>query len=77
MRVYGRRVSVVDVRVFCACARGERLLGGINITIHHHHHLNALLTTSRSLSRTERGVGGTLLREESRWLGKASALNRL
>ncbi len=27
VRVYGRRVSVVDVRVFCACARGERLLG--------------------------------------------------
>ena len=31
--VYGRRVSVVDVRVLCACARGERLLGVINIII--------------------------------------------
>ena len=27
-------VSVVDVRVFCACARGERLLGVINIIIY-------------------------------------------
>jgi hypothetical protein len=27
VRAYGHRVSVVDVRVFCACARGERLLG--------------------------------------------------
>jgi hypothetical protein len=31
VREYGRRVSVLDVRVFCACARGERLLGVINI----------------------------------------------
>jgi hypothetical protein len=31
VRAYGRRVSVVDVRVFCACARGKRLLVVINI----------------------------------------------
>ena len=31
VRAYGRRVSVVDVRVFRACARGERLLGVLNI----------------------------------------------
>ncbi len=31
VRVYGRRVSMVDVRVFCACARGERLLWVLNI----------------------------------------------
>ncbi len=31
VRAYGRRVSVVDVSVFRACARGERLLGVINI----------------------------------------------
>ena len=30
-RAYGRLVSVVDLRVFCACARGERFLGVINI----------------------------------------------
>jgi hypothetical protein len=33
VRAYGRRVSVVDVRVFRACARGECLLGVINIII--------------------------------------------
>jgi hypothetical protein len=33
VRAYGRRVSVVEVRMFCACARGERLLGLINIII--------------------------------------------
>jgi hypothetical protein len=33
MRAYGRRVSVVDVRMFRACARGERLLGVINIKL--------------------------------------------
>ncbi len=33
VRAYGCRVSVVDVRVFRACARGERLLGVINIII--------------------------------------------
>jgi hypothetical protein len=32
VRAYRRRVSVVDVRVFRACARGERFLGVINIT---------------------------------------------
>jgi hypothetical protein len=31
VRAYVRRVSVVDVRVFCAWTRGERLLGVINI----------------------------------------------
>ena len=31
VHAYGRHVSVVDVGVFCACARGERLLGVINI----------------------------------------------
>jgi hypothetical protein len=31
VRASGRWVSVVDVRVFCACASGERLLGVINI----------------------------------------------
>ena len=31
VRAYGRQVSVVDVRVFRACARGERLLGVTNI----------------------------------------------
>ena len=33
VHVYGRRVSVVDVRVLCACARGERLMGVMNIII--------------------------------------------
>jgi hypothetical protein len=33
VRASVRRVSVVDVRVFRACARGERLLGVINIII--------------------------------------------
>jgi hypothetical protein len=33
VRAYRRRVSVMDVRVFCACARGERLSGVINIII--------------------------------------------
>ena len=33
VRVYGRRMSVVDVPVFRAYARGERLLGVINIII--------------------------------------------
>ncbi len=36
VRAYGCRVSVVDVRVSRACARGERLLGGINIIVKHH-----------------------------------------
>jgi hypothetical protein len=31
VRAYGRRVSVVEVRLFCACTRGERLLGVTNI----------------------------------------------
>ncbi len=35
MRAYGHRVSVVDVCVFCVCARGESLLGVINIIIEH------------------------------------------
>ncbi len=33
VHAYGRRVSVVDVRVFRAYARGERLLWVINISI--------------------------------------------
>ena len=32
-RAYGRRVYVVDVRVFRACARGEHILGVINIIV--------------------------------------------
>ena len=31
VRANGRRVSVVDVRVFCACALGERLLGVMTV----------------------------------------------
>ncbi len=31
VRAYGRRVSVVNVRVFRVFVRGERLLGVINI----------------------------------------------
>ena len=33
VRAYGRRLSLVDVRMFCACARGGRLLRVINIII--------------------------------------------
>jgi hypothetical protein len=33
VHAFRRRVSVVDVRVFFACARGERLLGVISIII--------------------------------------------
>ena len=36
VRAYRRRVSVVDVRVSRACARGERLLGVINIIMYGH-----------------------------------------
>jgi hypothetical protein len=33
VRAYGRRVSVVNASVFCAYARGEQILGVINIII--------------------------------------------
>jgi hypothetical protein len=34
VRAFGRRVSVVDIRVSSACARGESLLGVISIIIY-------------------------------------------
>ncbi len=65
VRAYGRLVSVMDVRVFCACARGERLFGVINIilslspcTVSHQLRLPVPVLPRRlSLLRTERGVG--------------------
>ena len=64
VRAYGHQVSMVDVRVLRACARGKRLLGVININ-------------DVSICRVRRrGIGILLLTNHTRLRSRDAVLSK-